>query len=41
MALFFSASVGGSTKSAVFSSADSRGSRPFLVTHWCSFSLIS
>ncbi len=36
MALFFSASVGGSIKSAVFSSSESNGSAPFLVTHECS-----
>ena len=36
IALFLSASVGGSTKSAVFSSAESNGSVPHLVTHGCS-----
>ena len=39
MALFFSASVGGSTKSAVFSSSESNGSEPFLVTHGSSLGM--
>ena len=37
MALFTSSAVGGSTMSAVFSSAERSGSRPRLVTHGCSY----
>ena len=32
-----SISLGGSTRSAVFSPADSKGSVPFFVTHGCSY----
>ena len=38
MAEFISSSVGGSTSSAVFSSADKSGSVPCFVTHGCSCS---
>jgi hypothetical protein len=30
-----SSSLGGSTRSAIFSSVDNKGSVPFLVTHGC------
>ena len=41
IAWFFSSSVGGSTRFAVFSSADSKGSLPSLVTHGWSLFYVS
>ncbi len=41
MACLTSISLGGSTRSAVFSSADNKGSVPFLVTHGCSCHAVS
>lgn len=41
IAWFFSSSVGGSTRFAVFSSTDNRGSFPSFVTHGCSLLSVS